>query len=205
MEIPANPVATIISHHRETGLLDVGLDPVPDITEARAGLTALQADFQCPLRRVEKSRRLGRNIADGKGHIHVTMIAGIFHRDIDGDDVAGHQLPAAGNAMDDLFIDRSTDTARIPPVVERTGHGALAADVYVGGLIQSGRGDARSDHPGDTRHGIGGNAATGTDLFDLVGGLQVHDSGLEQRESGIRSITAVEMSVKRRFLTAAAA
>ena len=111
-----------------------------------ARLQHVAGDIQQPL-------HLGADPADRVGDRRVAAPAVELAAGVDADDVSFHQLPRAGNAVDDFFVDRDAGHGResgtVPGTPLNSGSALCSAKNRSIDRVDLGRGHARPDHRRD--------------------------------------------------------
>jgi hypothetical protein len=183
VELPADAVADEVSDHRVAERLDVGLDRVTDVAEARA---RSHCGDPVPVRlerRMHQPHCSAAGATDRNRGRGVAMEAVEHQRRVDADDVtlAQHAL-AAGDAVADHLVDGGADALGEATVVERgAGHAVASREVDLEVVDVLG-GHAGLELEEDPLEALGGEASDGAHRADLAAALgdQLLASGSEQ-------------------------
>ena len=114
----AAPVAHEFANHRDAAGVRHPLDGVRHVAEPRAGLRRGDGLHQRPFRVRQKPQHRGIRHVDGDCLRVVTDEAVVPHPHVDAHDVAVLDLPVAGDAVDDGFVDGNASLRRIAHVAE---------------------------------------------------------------------------------------
>ena len=175
----ADAVAAVLAHHRVTLRFHVALNAVTDISQAIAGDGSLEADLHGLAGGGNESHGLFVGLAGDHGNVHIAVIAGLFHGDIDREDVPFAEDALPGDAVHYLVVDGDADASGIGRsagdfVPFGTGDRSLLADELLGDLIEFERGDTWRYFFHDAGHRFGGDAAAGAYFVDLLVGFQMY-------------------------------
>jgi len=146
-------------------------DGLGDVVDAIAGVGLLNADGESFLRFGKEPHGGGRDVADGDGGGGVADPAAEDDADVELDDVGVLDAASATDTMDDFVVDRDTDVAGEPAIMEEGAASAPFVDEARGELVDLAGGDTGHDGEGDFLKDFAGGAATGAHALDFVRGF----------------------------------
>ena len=149
----------------------------------------------------------GRRGADEERPGAVAVPALVDGPGVDRHDLAVADHPLAGDAVDDLVVERDAEAGRIAVVALERRHGAVAADVPLGDPVEMAGGDAGLQLRLDEREHLGDDPAGTAHLVDLLarlagdhgsGRLRLGGEAVEQRlGDGVDGLAAVDRAAGR--------
>ena len=171
------------------------LDRVADVGESVAGACSPKTGPEGLLGHARELPDIGGDVADEHRESRISVPTIDDRSAVDGDDIAIGEVAVAGDAVDDLLVDRDADV-RGEPVVAEEGRGrSLIADRLRCAVVQLCGGHARR---GDLRHplqGPGDDQAGSPHDLELVRGLDLDavacaEHGQSRSADRMRSVTS---------------
>src|SRR5207302_8458706 len=142
VHVAADPVPDELPDDRVAGRLHVALDGGAQVAQPVAGLGLLHARPEGLLGDADQAQRLRADPADRDGAAHVGPEAVQDQAQVEADDVALMDRAPAGDAVDDLVVDRDAGRLRIVLVAEEAGPCAALPDQAVGQAVEVAGGHA---------------------------------------------------------------
>ena len=162
MQLRADAVTHIVADHAVAEALGVLLHGMADIGDAVTHAGKFDALEEALPRDLNQLECIVRALADRIGSGAVAVVALELGADVDADDVALAEHTAAGNSVDDFFVDRNARAGGKAAVVQEGGRGARLRDELVHLTVDLSGGHAGLDHlPGDA-------SRPGSDLAGLT-------------------------------------
>ncbi len=161
-------VAAELAHHLETVGAGVLVDRRGNLADPVAGHRGLHPAGQALTRDGQQARPLGGDRAHRQADRGVAEVAAQVDADVQADDVPGAQLLPAGDAVDDLFVDRDAEGGREVVVAQEGRLPSPLAERLAGEVVQLGGADPFPHQPGQLLEGPRQDGAGLPDPGDLA-------------------------------------